>query len=76
MFNFQVTKGKYVLGALDGIEMRVALEYAKRHNMSVKLVVNEVEEWGDIYENWTGTGIVGNLVFDRGDMGFGNYMYL
>lgn len=54
--------------------MRVALEYAKKHNMTVELVVNEHEEWGDIYSNWTGTGIVGNLVFDKGDVGFGTYI--
>lgn len=54
--------------------MRVALEYAKKHNMTVDLVVNEQEEWGDIYGNWTGTGIVGNLVFDKGDVGFGSYI--
>lgn len=54
--------------------MRVALEYARKHNMTVDLVVNEHEEWGDIYGNWTGTGIVGNLVFDKGDVGFGIYI--
>lgn len=59
--------------ASDGIEMRVALEFAKKLNMSVQLVVNEEEEWGDIYQNWTGTGIVGNLIFDRADIGFGKY---
>lgn len=53
--------------------MRVALEYAKKHNMTVELVVDEKGEWGDIYGNWTGTGIVGNLIFDKGDIGFGNY---
>lgn len=53
--------------------MRVALEFAKKVNMSVQLVVSEEEEWGDVYQNWTGTGIVGNLIFDRADIGFGKY---
>lgn len=52
--------------------MRVALEYAKKYNMTIELVVNEEEEWGEIYRNWTGTGIAGNLIFDKADIGFGN----
>lgn len=39
--------------------------------MKLELVVNEDELWGDIYENWTGTGILGEMVMDKSDFGFG-----
>lgn len=58
----------------DGIEMLVALEYVRHHNMSVDIIVNyeDLDQWGEAFENWTGTGVVGNLVADKGDIGFGN----
>lgn len=52
----------------DGTEMRVALEFSRKYNMTIELIVNE---WGDVYKNWTGTGLVGNLINDEGDIGFG-----
>lgn len=51
--------------------MRVALEFSRKLNMTVELIVDENGEWGDVYENWTGTGLVGNLIDDKGDIGFG-----
>lgn len=55
----------------DGIEMKLALEFSKKHNMSVELIVDEHGEWGDLYQNWTGTGIIGSLLSDNADVGFG-----
>lgn len=53
--------------------MRVAIEFARKFNMTVQLLVNEDEEWGDVYQNWTGTGIVGNVISDKADIGFGKH---
>lgn len=56
----------------DGTELMVALQYSKKHNASIELVVtNDTDPWGEAFENWTGTGVVGLLVDDRGDFGFG-----
>lgn len=51
--------------------MRLAMEYARKHNCTVELVVDQVHEWGEIYDNWTGNGILGNVVTDKADIGFG-----
>lgn len=56
---------------MDGTELRVAKEYARKHNMTVELVLDEQGEWGTIYDNWTGNGIVGNVVLDQADVGLG-----
>ncbi|KAI4456065.1 ionotropic receptor 20a-related [Holotrichia oblita] len=53
----------------DGTDMLVALEYARKHNMTPELVVDEAGEWGNLYDNWTGNGVVGNLAQDMGDIG-------
>lgn len=29
----------------------------------------DAEEWGEIYENWTGTGILGTLAEGKADIG-------
>lgn len=61
----------------DGTEMRVALEYASKHNCTVAFVVDQVHEWGETYDNWTGNGILGNVVMDKADIGFGmNFFYI
>lgn len=54
----------------DGTEMRVAKTYAEKHNMTIEFVVNEEEQWGEIYRNWTGNGVLGEMILDKGDFGF------
>lgn len=61
----------------DGTDMLVALQYARKHNMTPELVVDEAGEWGTLYDNWTGNGVVGNLAQDMGDIGLGqNFEYI
>lgn len=59
--------------ASDGTEMMLAIEYGKKHNMSIKILHMDesLNPWGQIYSNWTGFGTIGYLVEDKGDIGFG-----
>ncbi|XP_022916739.2 probable glutamate receptor [Onthophagus taurus] len=58
-------------GNKDGTEMLVVLEFAKRYKMTPTFLVDDVGMWGEIYDNWTGIGILGNLAMDKGDVGIG-----
>jgi hypothetical protein len=44
---------------LDGTEMRIALEFCKKLNATLDVIVDAENEWGEIYENYTGNGILG-----------------
>ncbi|KRT81138.1 hypothetical protein AMK59_5439 [Oryctes borbonicus] len=55
----------------DGTDMLIAIEFARRHNMTQKFVVDEEGEWGQVCDNWTGSGVLGNLGQDKGDIGLG-----
>jgi len=43
----------------DGTETRIALELCKKLNATFNVVVDAENEWGEIYENYTGNGILG-----------------
>lgn len=45
--------------------------YAKLHNMSIEVLVDDVYLWGEIFEDWTGNGIIGYLAMNTADVGFG-----
>lgn len=51
--------------------MSAALVFAEKHNMTPQFIINAEDYWGDVYENWTGTGLLGNLIVDQADVGFG-----
>uniref|UniRef100_A0A0K8TV01 Ionotropic Receptor n=1 Tax=Epiphyas postvittana TaxID=65032 RepID=A0A0K8TV01_EPIPO len=53
----------------DGIDVRIIDEFCRWVNCTVELVRDDENEWGDIYDNLTGVGILGNVVEDRADMG-------
>lgn len=61
-----------LIDSLDGLDISILMELAKKLNMTVELVLDLTVQWGDIYNNFTGNGILGNLVMDRTDVGFGN----
>ena len=61
----------FFIEPVDGTEVLVAVEYAKKCNMTPDLVADEEAEWGEIYNNWTGNGILGNIVMDKSDIGLG-----
>nr|AST36229.1 putative ionotropic receptor IR41a.1 [Hedya nubiferana] len=53
----------------DGMEMRVIDEFCRWVNCTVKIIRDDEHEWGEIYENNTGVGVIGNVVEDRADIG-------
>lgn len=67
----KLLKSGLIIGVLDGTEVRVTNLYAEIHNMTIEMVVDEADQWGTIYDNWTGIGIVGNVATDKGDVGLG-----
>ncbi|XP_013186387.2 uncharacterized protein LOC106131739 [Amyelois transitella] len=57
------------LNGRDGTEVRVIEEFCRWVNCTIKLIRDDEHEWGEIYENHTGVGILGNLVEDKADAG-------
>ncbi|XP_068084386.1 uncharacterized protein [Anabrus simplex] len=54
----------------DGMEFRISEEFARKHNISWELSVDPINEWGEVYDNFTGNGILGDVVEDKTDLGF------
>ncbi|KAF5307157.1 hypothetical protein FQR65_LT00673 [Abscondita terminalis] len=52
-----------------GSENAIAHEFAKKLNMSIQYVVDD-KEWGIIYDNWTGDGVLGHIATDKADIGY------
>ncbi|XP_065168139.1 uncharacterized protein [Atheta coriaria] len=52
-----------------GMELRAVMEYSAKFNYSLT-ITNDEEYWGEIFENWTGTGVLGGVVTDKYDIGF------
>lgn len=44
-------------------------------NCTVELVRDDEHEWGEIYDNLTGIGVLGNVFEDKADLGISNYTY-
>lgn len=38
-------------------------------NCTIEIIGDNGEEWGEVYENFTGLGVLGNVVEDRADFG-------
>ncbi|KAF5283307.1 hypothetical protein FQA39_LY17354 [Lamprigera yunnana] len=53
-----------------GSENAIANEFAKMYNMTINYILDD-KEWGIIYDNWTGDGILGNVATDMADIGYG-----
>ncbi|XP_055633900.1 uncharacterized protein LOC129774216 [Toxorhynchites rutilus septentrionalis] len=58
----------YEMSGINGLMM---IEFCRRYNCSVELIIDEVSMWGRIEANKTGNGILGNLAERRADIGFG-----
>ncbi|XP_045534362.1 glutamate receptor 3.4-like [Papilio machaon] len=53
----------------DGMEIRIIEEFCRWINCSVEIVRDDEYQWGEIYKNMTGVGVLGSLVEDRVDLG-------
>lgn len=40
--------------------------------MTPYLVIDEKGQWGKVFKNFTGYGVIGNLAMDKADVGLGN----
>lgn len=58
-----------------GSEMMTLVELAKYLNMTISPVINDYDYWGEIWENRSGNGLLGNLVENRADIGAGTVQY-
>ncbi|KAH8328499.1 hypothetical protein KR067_010239, partial [Drosophila pandora] len=60
---------------IDGTDVRLMLIFCELHNCTVQVDTSEPSDWGDIYTNATGIGLVGMILDRRNDYGIGG-MYL
>ncbi|XP_048512156.1 uncharacterized protein LOC105691216 isoform X2 [Athalia rosae] len=59
-------------GELFGTEWNVVVEFCNRHNCTLRPLVDNVYLFGEIFDNATGNGVLGNVVEDKADVGFGS----
>nr|XP_040223908.2 probable glutamate receptor [Anopheles coluzzii] len=56
---------------IDGTEARLFVEFCAKLNCSLEISLDEAGEWGQIFDNRTGDGIIGAVVERRADIGVG-----
>uniref|UniRef100_A0A182Q9U2 Ionotropic glutamate receptor C-terminal domain-containing protein n=1 Tax=Anopheles farauti TaxID=69004 RepID=A0A182Q9U2_9DIPT len=56
---------------IDGTESRLFVEFCARLNCTLEISLDEAGEWGQIFDNRTGDGIIGAIVERRADVGVG-----
>lgn len=45
-------------------------------NCTIQIVREDKGQWGEIFENGTGNGVIGSVVEDRADIGIGSWEHL
>ncbi|XP_053671602.1 uncharacterized protein LOC128721830 [Anopheles nili] len=56
---------------IDGTESRLFVEFCAKLNCRLDISLDEAGEWGQIFDNRTGDGIIGAVVERRADIGVG-----
>ncbi|XP_053691084.1 uncharacterized protein LOC128739613 [Sabethes cyaneus] len=54
---------------LDCSEGLILTQFCGKYNCTLDMIIDEETMWGDVYDNKTGKGILGNLVERRADIG-------
>lgn len=57
--------------SIDGTESKLFLEFCSKYNCTLDISLDEAGEWGEIFDNRTGNGIIGAVVERRADVGVG-----
>ncbi|XP_058817470.1 uncharacterized protein LOC131680777 [Topomyia yanbarensis] len=52
----------------DGTEATLILEFCIRHNCTIEASFDEVNVWGEVFDNHTGTGLLGAVIERRADI--------
>ncbi|KAH8361664.1 hypothetical protein KR084_012540, partial [Drosophila pseudotakahashii] len=60
---------------IDGTDIRLMLIFCELYNCTIQVDTSETTDWGDIYPNASGYGLVGMVLDRRNDYGVGG-MYL
>ncbi|XP_052902796.1 probable glutamate receptor [Anopheles moucheti] len=74
MFNYEpytLWNGVESSDDANGTESRLFIEFCAKLNCSLEISLDEAGEWGQIYDNRTGDGIIGAVVERRADIGVG-----
>nr|AXY83436.1 putative ionotropic receptor 7 [Conopomorpha sinensis] len=64
---FDIDKNIEISGQ-DGIEVRIIDEFCRLLNCKALFVGDDGGEWGEIFENGTGNGVLGKVAEDRADV--------
>uniref|UniRef100_A0A182M015 Ionotropic glutamate receptor C-terminal domain-containing protein n=1 Tax=Anopheles culicifacies TaxID=139723 RepID=A0A182M015_9DIPT len=58
---------------LDGTELQLLVSFCEHRNCNVLLFPEDEDEWGDVYPNGTGIGLMGSVAERRTDIAFGAF---
>ncbi|KAL7044659.1 hypothetical protein ACKWTF_002017 [Chironomus riparius] len=67
--SYEISKKTPLL--VDGTETWVFIQFCKRINCTLLISLDEAGEWGEIFDNRTGNGIIGAVVERRAEVGVG-----
>ncbi|KYB26331.1 hypothetical protein TcasGA2_TC034795 [Tribolium castaneum] len=56
--------------SFHGTETSLVYEFVRKYNLTPSFTVIGDELWGDIYDNWTGIGLLGSVLDDSVDIGY------
>lgn len=56
---------------MEGFQLKAFVLYGKLHKMTIKFVLDEINRWGELFDNWTGYGMLGDVLKDKADVAFG-----
>ncbi|XP_049281986.1 ionotropic receptor 21a-like isoform X2 [Anopheles funestus] len=58
---------------LDGTELQLLVSFCELRNCNILVIPEDEDEWGDVYPNGTGNGLMGSVAERRTDIAFGAF---